>query len=356
MSMHMPAQSTRSRMRWGWPVAIFVAITVLGVFYAKWEPYYFKAFAAAANHTLGKSIVSGSSAAAPAVGFQAALSYTVDYFKDIWIALIVGLLVGAGVQTLLPASWLYRVLGRVSPKSRALALAAAVPSMMCTCCSAPIAVSMKKKNLSTGATLAYWLGNPVLNPATIIFMGFVLGWNWALLRIVMGLVLVVGVSWLGDRWMSRDQAQPADAGLKEVETPEDTPPTWGRFFGTLGRLVVGLVPEYIVIVAVLGATRAWLFPAMNPAIGHSLWLLVVLAILGTLFVIPTAGEIPIIQTLMSYGLGLGAGGALMMALPAVSLPSMAMVGQQLGAKTMVRVGLLVALAAVVTGFIAWVLL
>ncbi|NMP22339.1 permease [Sulfobacillus harzensis] len=353
--MQVPIESQRPRRRWAWPIAIFVAIAVLGVFYAKWEPYYFKAFSAAATHTLGKSIVTGSASHAPAVGFQAALSYTVGYFKDIWIALVVGLLVGAGVQTLLPASWLYRVLGRISPKSRALAVAAAVPSMMCTCCSAPIAVSMKKKNLSTGATLAYWLGNPVLNPATIIFMGFVLGWNWALLRIAMGLVLVFGVSWLGDRWMTRGAKLESDA-LPDVTPPQDEPATFGRFFGTLGRLVVGLVPEYIVIVAILGAVRAWLFPAMSPSIGHALWLMVALAIFGTLFVIPTAGEIPIIQTLMQYGLGLGAGGTLMLALPAVSLPSMAMVGQQLGAKTMVKVAGLVAVAAFITGLLAiWLL-
>lgn len=354
--MQVPIHEGVPKRHWGWPVAIFVAIAVLGVFYAKWDPYYFKAFTAAAKHTIGKSIVTGAARGAPAPGFQAALTYTVAYFKDIWIALIVGLLVGAGVQTLLPASWLYRVLGRISPRSRALALAAAVPSMMCTCCSAPIAVAMQKKNLSTGATLAYWLGNPILNPATIIFMGFVLGWNWALLRIVMGLVVVIGVSWLGDRWMSRDKALEGSASLTDVAPPVDESPTVQRFFGTLGRLVVGLVPEYIVIVAALGAARAWLFPAMNPALGHSLWLMLVLAIVGTLFVIPTAGEIPIVQTLMSYGLGLGAGGTLMLALPAVSLPSMAMVGQQMGAKTMVKVATLVAIAALITGILAmWLL-
>lgn len=354
--MQVPIEPKISSRRWAWPVAIFVVMAVLGVFYAKWEPYYFKSFSAAAHHTLGQSIVSGSSAAAPHVGFHAALTYTVGYFKDIWIALVVGLLVGAGVQTLLPASWLYRVLGRVSPKSRVLAVAAAVPSMMCTCCSAPIAVSMKKKNLSTGATLAYWLGNPILNPATIIFMGFVLGWNWALLRIAMGLVLVFGVSWLGDRWMEAGNPSKETPLTREVTPPTDVPATMGGFLSTLGRLVVGLIPEYIVIVAILGAVRAWLFPAMNPAIGHSLWLMVALAIVGTLFVIPTAGEIPIIQTLMAFGLGLGAGGTLMLALPAVSLPSMAMVGQQMGARAMVKVAALVAVAALITGLLAiWLL-
>jgi len=58
----------------------------------------------------------------------------------------------------------------------------------------------------------------------------------------------------------------------------------------------------------VGMIRAWFFPAMTPAIGHSFWLVPVLATAGTLFVIPTAAEVPIIQILQQFGLG-GAGAA-----------------------------------------------
>jgi uncharacterized membrane protein YraQ (UPF0718 family) len=340
--------------RWLWPVVLFVGITVLGVFYAKWYPYYFKTFTAASTHTLGTSFVLSSNGHPPAVGLAAAWSFFVAYFKDIWIALVVGILVGAGVQTLLPASWLFRVLGRVGAKSRVIAIAAAVPSMMCTCCSSPIVASMKKSKLSTGAALGYWLGNPVLNPATIIFMGFVLGWKWSLLRIFMGLVLVFGAAWIGDRWLSKGSAA-ADPAVV-VEPPADEPATFRRYAAAVGRLTVGLIPEYIVIVAILGAVRAWLFPVVSPTVGHSLWLMVVLAIFGTLFVIPTAGEIPILQTLLGSGLGLASGGALMMTLPAISLPSMAMVSTQMGRKEVVYVAGLVAVAGIITGMLAlWLL-
>jgi uncharacterized membrane protein YraQ (UPF0718 family) len=350
-----PRPASTAGRRWMLPVALFVLIAVLGVFYAKWYPYYFKALSAASSHTLGTSFIVGANGHPPAVGFSAAVSFFVDYFKDIWIALVVGILVGAGVQTLLPASWLYRTLGRVSSKSRMLAIAAAVPSMMCTCCSSPIVVSMKKSKLSNGAALGYWLGNPVLNPATIIFMGFVLGWDWALLRIVMGLILVVGVSWLGDRWAAKSGGDASEPEIA-IQPPEDEPATLGRYARAVGRLVLFLIPEYIVIVAILGAVRAWFFPVVGAGVGHSLWLMVLLAIAGTLFVIPTAGEIPIVQTLLSAGLGLGAGGALMMTLPAISLPSMAMVSTQLGRRAVLQVAGLVAVAGIITGLLAlWLL-
>lgn len=334
-------------------VAAFVVLAVAGIFLAKWDPYFQKVFAVAAHHSLGASIVSGKSAAAPPVGWAAALAYTVAYFKAIWLALVAGLVIGAGVQTLLPERWLFQVLGRMRWSSAGVALAAAVPSMMCTCCSAPVAVSLAKKQVAPGAVLAYWLGNPVLNPATIIFMGFVLGWNWAVLRIVMGLVLVAGAIWLGNRFGR-------SLGAERLEVPEPTGAAdagrFRRFLATLGRLVVGLVPEYVVIVGVLGAVRAWLFPAMNPALGHSAWLVLALAVAGTLFVIPTAGEIPIVQTLMNFGLGLAGAGTLMMTLPAISLPSMAMVSQGLSPRLLATVAAWVAAVGLLTGVVASVVL
>ncbi len=46
-----------------------------------------------------------------------------------------------------------------------------------------------------------------------------------------------------------------------------------------------------------------------------------MAVAGCLFVIPTAAEIPIVQTMMLAGMGPAPALALLMTLPAVSLPS-----------------------------------
>jgi len=346
-------QSTASATRpsWGAAAVIFVILAVAGVFYAKWDPYFLKLATVSAHHTLGASIISGRNAAAPAPGLAAAWDYFLAYFKDIWIALVVGLVVGAGVQSLLPRSWLWRLLGRAGWQSSSLAVAAAVPSMMCTCCSAPIAVSLSRQKVSPGAVFGYWLGNPVLNPATIVFMGFVLGWNWALLRIIVGLILVAGGVYIGNRWGEKAVPDAVQREWDQLREP-DGGPSVGRFFGALGRLAVGLLPEYLVIVALLGAARAWLFPAMSPAVGHSAWLVLVLAVVGTLFVIPTAGEIPIVQTLMSYGLGLAGAGALMITLPAISLPSMAMLSQAVSKAQLARLAAWVAAVGLVTAALA----
>jgi uncharacterized membrane protein YraQ (UPF0718 family) len=332
-----------------WGTVIFVTIAVAGLYYVKWGPYFHRAFVAAAQHSIGVSIISGKAAAPPAVGWQAAWSYTTAYFKAIWQAMVLGLLVGSAAQALLPRDGLARVFGASGFRSTAVAGGASISSMMCTCCAAPIAVSLRSSRASVGATLAYWLGNPMLNPATMIFTGFVLGWHWVGLRLAAGAALAFGVAHLVGRVQPvPGPPVPAASGgaAEEGATSISLMRRWGK---ALWQLSVGLIPEYIVIVAALGAVRTWLFPAVNPAIGHSLWLMILLAIAGTLFVIPTAGEIPIVQTLMSFGLGAGGAGVLLITLPPVSLPSLVMVGRVVPARALALVVLSVVVLGLLTG-------
>lgn len=170
------------------------------------------------------------------------------------------LALGAGVQVLVPHGVVHHLI---------VARGAALPSMMQTCRAAPVAVGMIRHRADILAALAYWLANPLINPATLVFIGFELGWDRAVPRLVLGTVLVFA----------------------------------------------------------LGAMRAWLFPVMTAAMGHGAWMPPLLAAAGTLFVIPTAGEVPIVQVLPQSGLGAPGAAALLLTLPAVSLPSLVMLGR-----------------------------
>ena len=162
----------------------------------------------------------------------------------------------------------------------------------------------------------------MLNPATMVFMGFVLGWQWVGLRLVVGLVLVFFVAYVVGR-VADAETLSSELPPTETQGAESAQSIWVAWLKSLWRLSKGLIPEYVVLVCLLGAVRAWLFPAVTPSIDGLPWTLV-LAFTGTLFVIPTAGEIPIVQTLMSFGLGVGPAAALLTTLPALSVPSLLM--------------------------------
>jgi uncharacterized membrane protein YraQ (UPF0718 family) len=269
-------------------------------------------------------------AAGAAPSWHAAWSFTVAYGLSVWKALLAALLIAAALQALVPRDWLVGLLSRRrSISSAATGGLASMPSMMCTCCTAPVAVSLRRCGAPTTAVLAYWMGNPLLNPAVLVFLALVAPWQWVATRAVVGLLLVVFGSTFVARFAQRRRIDP-DAAPNEPAGPDafDLAQAPRRFVLTLGRLALVLVPEYFVVVMLVGAFGGWLFPL---SAGHVLAAVALLAaiVLGILLVIPTAGEIPLVQGLSAAGFGFGVVGALLITLPAVSLPSMVMVGRTL---------------------------
>ncbi len=111
-------------------IGLLTGIAVAGLFYVKWNPYFHRAFVAAAQHSIGASILTGKAAGAPSPSLAAALGYAWAYGKAIWQAMVLGLVLGAGVQAIIPKDWLARLLGRMNFSGVAAAGLAAVPSMM----------------------------------------------------------------------------------------------------------------------------------------------------------------------------------------------------------------------------------
>ncbi len=339
------------RIAW-WKPALFVLVAVIGLYYVKWSPYYFKSFAAADHHSIGTSIIGDH----PTSPVAAALIYAKVYFLAIWKAAVLAMILGSLLQVLIPQDWLLRLFGRAGVASTLRGGLFALPGMMCTCCAAPVAVSLRRQNVSVGAALAFWIANPVLNPATLLFMGFVLGWGFTALRLVVGMVLVIGVSLIAQRISSPD-ILPEAAWQAAADASQPESRHWLlRWAHKLWQLFWSVMPVYILAVLAVGAARVWLFPHVDGATGNSLLWLVPMAIVGTLFVIPTAAEIPIVQSMLSLGLGVAPAVALLMTLPAVSLPSLLMLRKSFDAKVLVTVALLTMLIGVISGLLGALIL
>ncbi|NWB46506.1 permease [Pseudomonas gingeri] len=335
-----------------WKPLLFLAVAAIGLYYVKWSPYYAKAFVAADSHSIGASIINDN----PASPVAAALAYAQVYFLAIWKAAVLAVILGSLLQVLIPRDWLLRLFGRAGFASTLRGGLFALPGMMCSCCAAPVAAGMRRQNVSVGAALAFWIANPVLNPATLVFMGFVLGWGFTAIRLVAGLVLVLGVSLVAQR-VARPETLPEAAveAVVDASSPDQNSfmARWGK---TLWQLFWTTIPIYILAVLLLGAARVWLFPHVDGAMGNSLLWLVSLAIIGTLFVIPTAAEIPIVQTMMTLGLGTAPAVALLLTLPSISLPSLLMLRKEFDAKVLVTVAVLTMLVGVVSGLVGMLVL
>lgn len=330
-----------------WKPALFFLVVIVGLWYVKWQPYYGKAFTAAETHSIGKSIL----AQADANPWRAAWDYAMIYFIAVWKAAVLGVILGSLIQVLIPRDWLLRTLGQSRFRGTLFGTLFSLPGMMCTCCAAPVAAGMRRQQVSMGGALAFWMGNPLLNPATLVFMSFVLGWHFAAIRLVAGLAMVLVVATLVQKWVKESP---------QVDIPQEIAVSepQGGFFARWGKALWALfwstIPVYILAVLVLGAARVWLFPHADGTVDNTLMWVIAMAVAGCLFVIPTAAEIPIVQTMMLAGMGTAPALALLMTLPAVSLPSLIMLRKAFPAKALWLTGVLVAISGVIVGSIALV--
>jgi uncharacterized protein len=183
-------------------------------------------------------------------------------------------------------------------------------------------------------------------------MGFVLGWDWTALRLALGMLMVFGLGYLVNRMVTPTEAEAADRRLAELVASTPASGIFLRWFGILWRMAVRLIPEYIILVLLLGAARAWLFPHAGPEISNAIGWIIALAVAGTLFVIPTAGEVPIVQAMLSLGVGVGPAGALLMTLPPISVPSLAIISRSFRPQILLLVTLSVVAFGIAGGLLA----
>lgn len=345
MSVTSPPSRPRRLSPVDWVgLGVLAAVLVIGLSWSKWMPYWDKAWTMSQT-----SVWDGSplfDAAGETISLAGAWDFTLVYFTAVWKALLVALLVAAAIDALVPRDWLLRLMNRRSHTGQALVGAAlSTPSMMCTCCAAPVAAGLRDTGVRRSAALAYWVGNPLLNPAVLIFLILVLPWQYVAVRIVFALLIAVGASALIGRWVT--------GRAEVVPEPEPSPPRMSslptRYLRSLSRFTLILVPEHLALVFLIGLISPWLTGVYGLEAQLGAGAILLAAVVGTLLVIPTGGEILIVLALLAAGVGAGVTGALLVALPALSVPSMVMVGKSMGWRTTAAMGAAVAVAAVLAG-------
>lgn len=336
---------SRPAIRVALGVGAALAVVVVALLWAKWLPYTEKvAGLLGGAGWSGESILAAVAEPGSGPSLTAGWEFTVAYSAAVWKALVAALIIAALIEALVPKAWLPRLLtGRGPATSSLRGGLAAMPFMMCTCCTAPVAASLRRNHVPLPAVLAYWIGNPLLNPAVLAFLVLVAPWEWTAVRVLGGLVLTVGASALighvfGGRERRDAEASPPGAALPGPAGEAGASADSGqdrrrgpavRFLTALGRMSVTLVPEYLLVVFAVGAISGWLVPFDGATAHWGVWAVLAAAVLGTMVVIPTAGEIPILFGLAAAGAGAGVVGVLLIVLPAVSLPSIVMVGRAL---------------------------
>jgi len=245
-----------------------------------------------------------------------AFARSINYFSLIWPALLFGILISGAVRVLDPPSWLVRSFGRGRVRSQLAAGLAGAPLMLCSCCVAPVFSGIYERSSKLGPSLAVMLAAPALNPAALIltFMLFDLRISVARLAAAGCAVFFTGV--LIERFIT---LKPVNCVAKESELNQ---PLVLRFLRSCGQVAIRTVPLIAVGVLISMAVALWLPVDALASSRGQVFATIIVALIAVPLALPTFFEIPLALLLLSAGAPPGAAVAMMIAGPAINLPSL----------------------------------
>jgi uncharacterized membrane protein YraQ (UPF0718 family) len=271
---------------------------------------------------------------------------SINYFLVIWPALLFGILISGAVRVLDPPRWWSRMLGNGYWRSNLVAGVAGVPLMLCSCCAAPIFSSVYEKSSRLGPALAITLAAPSLNPAALILTFMLFGGYIGATRLAMAGFAVFLTSLLVDRVFSSGRIK------CEVAAEERSEPIPIAFLRSCLQVAVRTVP--LIIVGVLISMLVAL--SLPSGILTSGWgkiaSIVVVALIAVPLALPTFFEIPLALILISAGAPVAAAVPLLIAGPAVNLPSLLTIARTSSWKVAATVAGTILLLAIAGGLFA----
>lgn len=269
----------------------------------------------------------------------------VNFLLVVWHATTLGILLGALFLVLLCSSErLKRAFSLSGFQAHVTGSVSALAYPFCSCCAGPLGASLYRGGASLNASLAFVVGAPLLNVTTLFLASALLPPEFALLRIIGGVILAVFGTWLvalavrrrppvivgdasmrGLRWLERLTRAFAFEQVvqgRRVESPSELIAAWLRTTWVIARVAV---PMLFIAAAVIG----WVAPVVTAlGGGNTVGTVIFATVVGVLFMIPTWTELAIAAPLIQQGLT-GPAAALLLALPAVSLPSLLIYGAAL---------------------------
>lgn len=199
----------------------------------------------------------------------------------------------------------------------------------CSCSSIPLFIGFTSSGLPLSVTFSFLISSPLVDLASMILLASIFNWPIALAYVAVGIVLaVLGGTLIGQARMEQ-YVEAFVTQHKALDLPQEQLTLRDRL--TYAREQVAEIIQrvwlYILIGVGIGAAIHNWIPAdlITAVIGREHWWSVPVATLvGVPMYADIFGTLPIAEALVAKGVGLGTVLAFMMAVTALSLPSLIM--------------------------------
>ncbi len=234
------------------------------------------------------------------------------------------------VQSYFPPERTRSILGNMQGvRANTMAALLGTVTPFCSCSSIPLFIGFTGAGLPLAVTFSFLISSPLVDLASVILLASIFNWPIAIAYVVVGLVLaVIGGTLIGRAGMERYVAEfVLQQRVGEVALEQLTLKDRLAFAREQVQEIVGRVWLYVLIGVGIGAfIHNWIPQSFVTALlGQDKWWSVIVAtLIGVPMYADIFGTLPIAEALVGKGVGLGTVLAFMMAVTALSLPSLIM--------------------------------
>lgn len=232
------------------------------------------------------------------------------------------------IQSFFPPERTRRILGRfngISANILGALLGTITP--FCSCSSIPLFIGFTSAGLPIGVTFSFLISSPLVDLASVLLLASIFNWKIAIAYVIVGLILAVIGGSLISKLKLEKYVEPFVFGNKVIDYEQENLTVKDRLHYSKDQVleIVRKVWLYILIGVGIGAAiHNWIPESVIAALlGQDKWYSVLLATLvGIPMYADIFGTLPIAEALVLKGVGIGTALSFMMAVTALSLPSM----------------------------------
>ena len=302
---------------------------------------------------------------------QSQIGLSVQFFLydviKIFILLSVLIFVVSFIQSYFPPERTRKILGTfngISANILGALLGTLTP--FCSCSSIPLFIGFTSAGLPIGVTFSFLISSPLVDLASIILLASIFNWKIALAYVVVGLILAVVSGTVISTLHMEDQVAEFIFNKtinSELEIEVLSYKERIDFSVIAVKDIIQKVWIYVLVGVGIGALIHNVIPEsfITALLGSDKWYSVPLATLvGVPMYADIFGTLPIAEALVSKGVGIGTALSFMMAVTALSLPSIVMLKKVIKDKLLIVFVTIVVIEIMIIGVLfnqfGWILL
>ena len=275
----------------------------------------------------------------------------------IFVLLSVLIFVISYIQSFFPPERTKQILGRfhgIGANTLAALLGTVTP--FCSCSSIPLFIGFTSVGLPLGVTFSFLISSPLVDLGSLVLLTSIFGGRIAISYVIVGLVLAVLGGSLIERLHLENEVEEfiRNAGRVDINSPQLSVADRLTYAKDQVLSTVKKVAPYIFIGVGIGAVIHNFIPQslVEMVLGADKWYSVPLATLvGVPMYADIFGTIPVAESLFAKGAGLGTILSFMMAVTALSLPSIIMLRKAVKPKLLAIFFSIVTIGIMLIGFL-----